>query len=387
MKIIFICHNNESIQFVYDKVKRNDDMYIILVGDKSINDEYLIDEKIIIARNYTNHIEQEKKLLTFTAWYLIIHNQLFIDEDYLCLLEYDVSFDDDFLNKLKESYHKYDIVSFQQTEESFESDIDKNKLTSYLSQHSLQSLKLWWPTTNHCFRRDLLAEFVNFYFYTYKDIEDDNNLPFYHERIFSSYTSSMNRLLIAGLQHHGIYSHHEFTSKKYILCYENDNVLKTDELITSINIFSNDTEVIRCNKNDIGPTELWKPIIIYEILKSIDGRATLMYVDNNYKFSSNFDYLYKDFTFIKSWNLNQKINVTPIIELYNLQQYNITEVELLNTNIIIFENKPEVIHIVKQWLDMCIHFSNQSLSKNIPNYIDVMFSLLIQIYSKTIHKK
>lgn len=384
MKIIFVCHDNDSIKMVYDKVINSEQMFIIVVGDKPIEDDYLIHPKIMVANHYTNNNEDNKKLLTFTAWYLIVNNELFLKEDYLCILEYDIEFDNHLLEQLNETYYKYDIISFQSQDDCFDKDIDVNLLTQYLSQHNLPLLTTWWPTTNHCFRRDLLVEFVNFYYYTYKDMNDETNISFYHERIFSSYTNHLNRYIIQGLKHLGVYSHHCFTSKKYALCYDTkpDYI---DQLIFTINSMSPETEIIRCKPSDVNNHILWKPIIIYELLKTMDKRSTLLYLENDSIFSTDYKNIYHNFTFIKSWNAGSKTideNILKqMIELFNLQEYIVDDnFTLLNTDIILFDNKPQIIHIVKQWLDMCLYFSHKSI--DIPNYIDIIFSLLIHIYSK-----
>ena len=84
--LVFICHDLNSILNI-KKYLIYSNCYIIFVGNK----ELLYDnKKIIIARLYDNNIEHEQKLLTFTAWYLIIKNNLFKEYTHICLLEYDV---------------------------------------------------------------------------------------------------------------------------------------------------------------------------------------------------------------------------------------------------------------------------------------------------------
>lgn len=379
MKIIFVCHDNASIEMVYDIVINSEQMFIIFVGDKLIKNEYLIHPKIIIAKNYENNIESTKKLLTFTAWYLIVNNRLFFHEDYLCILEYDVMFNHAFLEKLNENYNKYDIVSFQSQNTNFEADVSMTQMTNYLSHHNLPTIETWWPTTNHCIRRDLLVEFVNFYYYTYKDIDDEINLSFYHERIFSCYTKQLNRWILNGLNHLGSYSHRRFHYKTYLLCYDTNKDL-TDKLICSINTYNPDMQVIRCNPMDINHI-LWKPIIIYKILDSLEPNESLLYLDNTHKISKEFDDLYLNYSYIKVWNYpNRTLNPIILHEMISIFNVNVEEtIPLLKTDIILFENKPFTIIIVKQWLDICIHFLNDKKYINM-EYIDTIFSLLIFMY-------
>jgi hypothetical protein len=97
--IIFICHDNASIQSVVHY-----DHYIIVVGNNEIDEKYLNVPKIIIARNLKNNIEYEPKLLTFTAWYAITKNNLFLDCKYLCIFEYDVVIKDNFYSKIAQHF-------------------------------------------------------------------------------------------------------------------------------------------------------------------------------------------------------------------------------------------------------------------------------------------
>ena len=76
------------------------------------------------------NIENEKALLTFTAWYAIIKNNLFSNYKYLCILEYDVVLDNNFKNNLTNicKTQKYDVISFIPINYGFVRDIKKNIL-------------------------------------------------------------------------------------------------------------------------------------------------------------------------------------------------------------------------------------------------------------------
>ena len=88
VKIIFVCHNIESINFVRNNNKCN--YCIFFVGSEIAPSEILNDPNIIIANTLLNNIENEPKLLTFTVWYCIIKNNLFNEYQYICIFEWDV---------------------------------------------------------------------------------------------------------------------------------------------------------------------------------------------------------------------------------------------------------------------------------------------------------
>ena len=80
VKIVLVCHNIDIVTAILaDDMKQN--FHIIFVGNNPISDELYTNNRITIARNLPNNIESEKELLTFTAWYAIVKNNLFIEYD------------------------------------------------------------------------------------------------------------------------------------------------------------------------------------------------------------------------------------------------------------------------------------------------------------------
>jgi hypothetical protein len=88
--LVYICHNQQSFDMIKDQLKFKN-CYVMIVGDDIPDIFYGYDNKIIITKDLKNNIENENKLLTFTAWYAIIKNNLFTDFSHICLLEYDIS--------------------------------------------------------------------------------------------------------------------------------------------------------------------------------------------------------------------------------------------------------------------------------------------------------
>ena len=240
MVILFVCHNRETVINVLQKVndakvndaKVNDakvnDAIIIFVGDQIIDDDIRSIPNIIIARELENNIEHEKKLLTFTAWYLVIKNQLFLDYKYICILENDVILSMNFINDLYNETIKneFDIVSFKYGVDCFDKDISLDvfsdflrikQITTSMNWHNIG----WYPSTNQCMKREHLQNFVDWYypFCYYVKVKDEKKFSWYHERLFNVflYHNKLTVKTIEGLKHLSCKSHEQTINKKIII--------------------------------------------------------------------------------------------------------------------------------------------------------------------------
>jgi hypothetical protein len=183
---------------------------IMLVGPNEIPDEIKYVE-VIRVRELPNNIEDEKKLLTFTAWYAIIKNDFFLKDSHICLLEWDCS-----IPKLDSFNTENDIGAFFYNDgTAFKSDIDKEVFLNYLKNKkmSYENLNLGWNlSTNYIIRRSILAEFVDFYYPScIDDIQsyDKKHISWYHERIFwvFIYNKKFKIQTIKGARHIAASSH------------------------------------------------------------------------------------------------------------------------------------------------------------------------------------
>ena len=197
--IIFICHDENSVNFI---VENNQFEYIIMyVGKNDINQEHKKKINIIICRELMFNIEDDIKLLTFTAWYAIIKNNLFLDYDYICILEYDVKLENNFNNNLIEFLSSSpDVVSF---EEGNRFDLTNNVNVYLLKQFMIKKkinpkivnqILTWGCSTNQCIKREILEKFVNWYYPDCNFIKqkDYKKYSFYHERLFMIFLSSLS---------------------------------------------------------------------------------------------------------------------------------------------------------------------------------------------------
>jgi hypothetical protein len=196
-KLIFICHNETIVKNLQRKYVNP---CIIFVGNSKIN---IDDPNVIIARNLMHNIEDQPKLLTFTAWYLIIKNDLFLEYEYICLLEYDVYFKETFEDNLNKicKIGRADVVSFKILNDGtdFLTDINPNVLNKYLISKKINynAKNQWFPTTNACIKRSILADFVDWYYPSCLEIKKDDykKLSWYHERLFNVYIQHKKYLI------------------------------------------------------------------------------------------------------------------------------------------------------------------------------------------------
>ena len=206
INIIFICHDEKLVKELYEKY---DKPIVLFVGKNEIDATRF--SNLTIVRNLPYNIEEEKSLLTFTAWYAIIKNDLFKDYEYLCLLEYDVILKPDFQKRLDESVNTFpntDLFSFIETNVSIEnSDVNPSVMRSFIEKKGFgyKPLHYWFSTTNHCCKRSIISDFVDWYYPDCLSIKESHpeKLAFYHERVFYLYIEAKGYTVkkVEGLDH------------------------------------------------------------------------------------------------------------------------------------------------------------------------------------------
>jgi hypothetical protein len=220
VKKIFVCHDSEIIMDILDDPTKSE-FDIIFVGNKPISNNLLTNYRIIIARNLKYNIEEQNDLLTFTAWYAIIKNNLFREYEYLCILEYDVVMLPEFQESLYERClrNEDDIISFLPTYDFFFWDIKTHVLKFFLKIKNVdfQEIGRWYCTSNHCMKRYVLCDFVDWYYPDLSIIKklDPKQISWYHERLFASYVHDKKYSVyeVEGLIHDMTNSHSHMHSK------------------------------------------------------------------------------------------------------------------------------------------------------------------------------
>ena len=237
VKVVFVCHTMDIVYSILkDPLKQ--DCAIFFVGKNEINTELMHNKRIIVARDLPDNIEDHNYLLTFTAWYAIIKNNLFSEYKYICILEYDVSLEFYFFDSL---FHacikkKWNIISFLFYDWAFNSDINEKVFKYFLNKKNInyQYLNEWYPTTNQCLTYSILKEFVNWFFPDCLLINklDPMKISWYHERMFNYfvYEKKYSITKLNGLNHDFAHSHDNL--------HKNKNSL-SDDLLEMY--FQNDT--------------------------------------------------------------------------------------------------------------------------------------------------
>jgi hypothetical protein len=129
LSIYIVCHDKASYELFRENNRDIDisKFKFILVGDYDwVGESFTEDSNNIVASFLPDNIEKHKTLLTFTAWYSLIKNDL-IKTKYVGVFEYDCVF-------------KKDIFEL-------EKDLDRNKLIGF------------YPVSTTCLYLDLIPEF------------------------------------------------------------------------------------------------------------------------------------------------------------------------------------------------------------------------------------
>jgi hypothetical protein len=227
--LLFVCHNMETAQMCLNIHK---DAYVLFVGRAT---NYPIHDRVILLRSLPNNIEHYPKLLTFTAWYAVIKNNLFLDYEHLCILEYDVNITEASMIAINNAIGNIspDIISFKRLGggTQFFLDVNESILREFVglrTDNTSYVASTWYPTTNHCMKRVLLSDFVDWYYpLCIPEIlqKDYANTSWYHERLFSAFININNitPFLIGGVHHYQQYSHRNTVNK--------DRVTETNTII------------------------------------------------------------------------------------------------------------------------------------------------------------
>jgi hypothetical protein len=378
--VLLVCHNTDIINSILSDEKKNN-FHILFVGYNPISYELSNHPRIIIARNLPNNIEKEKDLLTFTAWYAIVKNNLYMEYNYICILEYDVQLEDNFESELIKNckLNTFDLISFMFVHYAFFVDVKENVLDfffkkKYISYKNLDSIG-WFPTTNHCLKRDILIKFVDWYYPDCLDIKriDPKKISWYHERIFNSFIYEYNYNIshLPLLSHDQLNSHDNMHNLNDISCdlinhyMNNSNCEFLQKLIDNYSLFlklNNNSESYLClNSNEYALNNYEKQKMLFNTAKSCNN---ILLIGDNIAHIS----------FIASL-ANNNISITCIDAEDNKKYINVLEVYFQKKiTFLSSSNQEETASIIYNLLDNSfdfIHISQQyPCSEYLNTYID-----------------
>ena len=421
VKIVFICHNLESVEKVIEQNIFVNEYSIIYVGEFDAPEIVKTNPNVIIAKSFSNNIEHEPKLLSFTAWYLIVKNELFLEYEYICLLEWDAFTMFGFHENLTEicSTLKHDMVSFNKITSSGsifwevvpyimmsflkdKIDINKNQLNQLT----------WYHSSNQCVRRRLLTNFVDWYYPDCLQIKkmDITKFSYYHERLFSIYCihNKYNVHVTSGITHESSFTHkntcnHDYlllrkqrvhNIQKYFVIYnDGTHISHINKLIESINKYC-DCNIIVTDKEDIdnafyeknykilsaprgGGYWLWKPYIINSLQKHVGENSYIFYIDAKYYFLEEFHDLFMNHLktndilvwgnkpnepqhLMKNWCKMDVVHKYDMIDkVFNQNAQDCW------AGAICLKNNANSKKMVSEWLEMCYNYNDISDSPSV----------------------
>lgn len=197
-----VCHDQNIIleDIKSDKYKGLPSHRFLFVGNQETN---LIEklENVIVCRNLPGNIEQHPHLCSFTAWYCVSKNNL-ANQEYVCLLEYDVDIKSDFHQKNIESLQtKQEIYGYLQAPlfnpmftrstpwlDIFSLQKYKVRIQDLLNEHCYGQ-QIWNATTNCLIQSRCLYHFVDWFYNICFLFKDDILGSYAHERMIFLYSA------------------------------------------------------------------------------------------------------------------------------------------------------------------------------------------------------
>jgi hypothetical protein len=201
---IFV-HDQEIILDCIQKKKFSnfENLKYVLVGNNSF-DKLENNESVIIAKKYTNNIENYPKLTSFTGWYLLWKNNL-VSSEYINLFEYDVNYQNNFNKVNFDSINEgYDFIGYfpmpisdpvyvdiRQYSDALASSIKKKTqidIYKIISQKFEENFfKTWSSSSNSTWKTEAWENYMSWFENFLEDIKTNNYCGHMHERSLSFY--------------------------------------------------------------------------------------------------------------------------------------------------------------------------------------------------------
>jgi len=178
LEVFIICHDeNIILENEQNKKFQHIPNYRYLFVGNGTTEKIKNNKKIIICRDLENNIEEYKTLVSFTAWYALVKNNL-IQSKFVSLLEYDIDLSPDFFQKNLSVMEKYNgiigyvvfpilhPIYFEATpwlefslREVFKIEL-RSLLVDYVKNTGLNS---WCSTSNCTLSKETLINFVEWF--------------------------------------------------------------------------------------------------------------------------------------------------------------------------------------------------------------------------------
>ena len=200
LKKCVVCHDKKSVETA---VKRFPDAEILFVGSQEAP------ENVTVMRNLPKNIEHLPQFLTFCAWWAISHNKMFLDYDFIAILEWDAHTNVDFWEKAKNILGpQVDALGLISGDKKFFWEDTTQKFWTVMKNlNYLPPDSNFFYTSNAILSRKKLDDFVSIYETQIEVIKDDSKCKWAHERIYGCWLNTQKVLPIEGMHHLGANSH------------------------------------------------------------------------------------------------------------------------------------------------------------------------------------
>jgi hypothetical protein len=187
LEIYIVCHNRKSYELFKENNKSVDinKFKFILVGDEYNwrGESFSNYQNKIIANFLPDNIERHKSLLTFTAWYALIKNNL-INTEYVGVFEYDCILKRDIF-EIEKDLNQNKLIGFypvSTTHLYLDLIPEFSNLLPFEYVDAAMKEKLWIASTNMILPVWFMAKFVDWYLQFIPEILQFEKHPHYHER-------------------------------------------------------------------------------------------------------------------------------------------------------------------------------------------------------------
>lgn len=388
LTVVFVAHTMEIVlQLNRDYVQP----HILFVGSKPFYGTE--NPNVVVVRDLPHHIEDKWRLLTFTAWYAVAKNDLYLDSERLCLLEYDARIvADTFCEQVVAQ--TADLVGFVADRTNFFKDIRPEILSNFLKIKGIDPARYgsdfeWLCTTNLCAKRAFFVDFVKWYDYAYLMKKDDKNLPFYHERLVAVYAKNVgcSTHLVPQVLHHAQNNSHS-TKNPVLVLYEDGSAKPAlARLVQSVRAHSPAVRVAYVQKKEMkkefvaahariletprgGGLWLWKPYSVLFMLEAVNDGDTIVYLDSKYVFVAPVEKLLVkgDFLVWKNKPGEPAYSHVKYCKQSVLAKYASGECEQAWAGLLVIRKTAQTLAMVREWLAMCCSYEDISDEFTGPNH-------------------
>ena len=190
--IYIVCHDEASYNhFCSNNPDIKDKVIFLFVGKP-----HIIRGEGLYLDSFTNNIEKHKTLLTFTAWYALVKNNL-VKSKFVGIFEYDTILKPEILSlsdgQLKDDHSVIGFAPRPTNEKIYLDAVNGlvEVLPSIYIVNAYAGSAVWSASTNMIMPKWFLTDFVNWYDGYWRETLKYPNHPHFHERAVNVYAATI----------------------------------------------------------------------------------------------------------------------------------------------------------------------------------------------------